>query len=257
MDKTLLKGLRVLETLAASPQPMGVTALSRVLDLTKSNAHRTLQTLVSAGYVRSRPPSGAYECTLKLFEVASTVVGRLDVRQMADPYLQQLAHDTQESIHLSVLDGLEVIYVNKIESPQPVRAYSAIGGRAPAYCVASGKALLAWQRADRLKDLPDTLEQWTPQSLASRTALLDELAETRQRGFSINRGEWRDAVGGVAAPVFDAQGEAVASVGISGPLERLTLPALLGHGPLVIQTARALSRALGYRGNAYPENAAA
>ena len=195
MDKTLLKGLRVLETLAASPQPMGVTTLSRALDLTKSNAHRTLQTLVAAGYARSNPETATYECTLKLFEVASTVVSRLDVRQIADPYLQQLAHATHESIHLSVLDGLDVIYLNKIESPQPVRAYSAIGGRAPAHCVASGKALLAWQSDDMLAGLPEDLAQWTPHTLNTRDALLADLAETRRRGFSINCGEWRDSVG--------------------------------------------------------------
>lgn len=257
MDKTLLKGLRVLETLAASPQPMGVTKLARVLDLTKSNVHRTLQTLVAAGYVRSIPETATYECTLKLFEIASTIVGRLDVRQIADPYLQQLAHATQESIHLSVLDGLDVIYLNKIESPQPVRAYSAVGGRAPAHCVASGKALLAWQSDTMLAGLPEQLAQWTPRTLDSRDALLADLAETRRRGFSINCGEWRDAVGGAAAPVFDAHGQPVAALGISGPLERLSLGTLHQHGPIVIDTARELSRALGYRGNAYPDSAAA
>lgn len=257
MDKTLLKGLRVLETLAASPQPMGVTVLSHALDLTKSNAHRTLQTLVAAGYVRPIPESGTYECTLKLFEVSSSVVARLDVRQMADPYLQRLAHDTRESIHLSVLDGMDVIYVNKIESPQPVRAYSAIGGRAPAHCVASGKALLAWQTDRFLAAMPEDLPKWTPHSLTTRQRLLDDLADTRRRGFSINRGEWRAAVGGVASPVFDAHGAAVASIGISGPLERLSMPTLRSHAPLVIQAARELSRALGYRGDAYPDSAAA
>lgn len=257
MDKTLLKGLRVLETLAASPQPMGVTAVSRALDLTKSNAHRTLQTLTTAGYVRTHPESGTYECTLKLFEISSSVIARLDVRQLADPYMQRLAGETRESIHLSVLAGMEVIYVNKIESPQPVRAYSAIGGRAPAHCVASGKALLAWQAEHVLADLPEDLARWTPHSLTGRDALLEDLAETRRRGFSINRGEWRDAVGGVASPVFDAHGVPVASLGISGPLERLSLSTLRGHAPVVIDTARALSRALGYRGKAYPDTAAA
>lgn len=257
MDKTLLKGLRVLEVLAASPQPMGVTALSRSLDLTRSNTHRTLQTLVSAGYVRTHSASGTYECTLRLFEIASLIVGRLNVREMADAFLQQLSHASHETIHLTVLDGFEIVYINKIESPQPIRAYSAIGGRAPAHCVSSGKALLAWQSDEVLGDIPANLEQKTPQSLASRQALLDDLTETRRRGFATNRGEWRDSVGGVASPVFDANSQPVAAIGMSVPLERFTFSSQQDLGMLVAQSACALSRTLGYRGDAYPESSAA
>lgn len=245
MDKTLLKGLRVLETLAARSESGTITALSQELGLTKSNTHRTLQTLVSAGYVRTNTDDATYECTLKLFEVASLVTAHLDVRQVSDPYLQRLARETQETVHLSVLEGLEIIYINKVEGSHPVRAYSTIGGRAPAYCVATGKALLAWQPAQRLAGIPDELRRWTDNTFDRRDALLKELAETRRRGFSVNKGEWRDTVGGAAAPIFDARNRPIASIGITAPLERMTLPDLLGHGPLVIRTAQDLSRRLG------------
>jgi DNA-binding IclR family transcriptional regulator len=257
MDKTLLKGLRVLETLAASPKPMGVTALSEELGLTKSNTHRTLQTLIAAGYVYSNADTASYECTLKLFEIANSVVSRLDVRQVADPYLQQLAHYTHETIHLSVLDDLEVIYINKVESSKPVRAYTMIGGRAPAYCVATGKALLAWQPEERINNIPDQLKQWTPQTLTSHDDLLKDLEKTRRRGFSINQGEWRATVGGAAAVIFNAHNRPIASIGITGPLEHLPPEALHKYGPMVTRTARQLSHALGYCGNDYPEDTAA
>lgn len=258
MDTTLLKGLDVLEALCKSSSPRGVSELARELGLTKSNLHRTLQTLVRAGYVRGALVAGTYECSLKLFELASGIVARLDVRQSADVYMQQLASLTKETIHLSVLDGWDVIYLNKIESLHPVRAYSSIGGRAPAHCVASGKALLAWQGENFLQQLPTTLVAPTARSLSTREALFVELAKVRRQGFATNRGEWRDGVGGVAAIVFDVAGTPVASLGISGPLERMRPAAIRKHSQLVVDAAIGLSGALGYSAqNHYPPVVAA
>lgn len=244
MDSTLLKGLTVLEHLAASDEPRGVSEIARTLQLTKSNAHRTLQTLAAAGYVRALP-GGAYECTLKLFELASAVLSRVDVRRVAEPHMRALADATQETIHLSLLDRAEVIYLHKIESPQPVRAYSSIGGRAPAYCVASGKALLAYQE-EALRFLSDPLEAHTSRTITSLDALRRELEQVRVQGFAINRGEWREGVCGLAAIVHDALGKPVAAIGISGPAARLNPAALRDFSEGVVDTARTLSRALGY-----------
>ena len=245
MDSTLLKGLRVLEHLARSETPKGVTELSRELGMTKSNVHRTLQTLVSAGYARADANS-AYECTLKLFEIASLVLGRVDVRRAAEPFMRSLADETLETIHLSLLDKTEVIYLHKIESPHPVRAYSTIGGRAPAHCVASGKVLLAYQEAEALRWFSDPLPTFTPRSIATLAELRKELEQVRVQGFALNRGEWRDTVCGLAAIVQDGVGRPVAAIGISGPAERLRPSALGTYSGVVTEAARSLSRALGY-----------
>lgn len=251
MDSTLLKGLRVLEHLANSREPRGVSELARVLELNKSNAHRTLQTLAAAGFVRTTG-GGAYECTLKLFELASAVLSRIDVRQVAEPFMRDLAERTQETIHLSLLDKAEVIYLHKIESPHPVRAYSSIGGRAPAYCVASGKALLAYQDGDALRHLPDPLPAHTARTITTQALLRRELERVRVQGFAVNRGEWREAVCGLAAIVHDAVGRPVASIGISGPADRLQPAVLHRFSDVVVETARGLSRALGHNPIARP-----
>ena len=239
-----MKGLRVLEHLAHSETPKGVSELARELAMTKSNVHRTLQTLVSAGYVRM-DRAKSYECTLKVFELASLVLGRIDVRHVAEPFMRALADTTRETIHLSILDGTEVIYLHKIESPLPVRAYSTIGGRAPAHCVASGKALLAYAE-DGLAQFPDPLPVFTPRTIGSLGQLRRELEQVRIRGFAVNRGEWRESVCGLAAILHDGGGRPVASIGISGPAERLQPAALRRHSDVVTDAARTLSRALGY-----------
>ncbi len=245
MDLTLLKGLRVLDHLARNNEPLGVSDLARELGLTKSNAHRTLQTLADAGYISRVDQRGRYACTLKLFELGSAVVARTDIRQIADPTMQALASATKETIHLSALDGRDVVYIHKIESPQPVRAYSSIGGRAPAHCVASGKALLAFTRGS-LELFSDPLPTFSPRSLASVDALAKELETIRQSGVAINWGEWREAVRGIAAPIFDATGTISGSIGISGPAERFSETAIVEFIPDVVEAARAISGALGH-----------
>ncbi len=247
MDKTLLKGLSVLETLARMDvAPRSVDDVARQVGLSRSNAHRTLQTLAHAGYVERDPVGGSYRSTMKLFSLGLRQLGQLDVRKMATPYIEDLARDTGETVHLSVLDGLEVIYIDKIDSVQPIRAYSMIGGRAPAYAVATGKALLAAERADHLDRFDGTLQRHTASTIVDRRVLKADLARAARLGYAINRGEWRDGVGGVAAPVFNGFGKPVAAIGISGPLDRLTMQRMKAWAPAVMTAAADLSRDLGY-----------
>lgn len=247
LSTTLIKGLTVMEALARKAEPCGVTQLARDVGMMKSNVHRTLQTLIATGYVR-QVPTGDYQCTLKLFELASAIMAGIDVRQAAEPLMQRLAEQTSESIHLSTLDGLEVIYLHKIESLHPVRAYSRIGGRAPAFNVASGKALLAFAGDDVLSTLPAALPRSTSLSVATRDDLMAELAAIRACGFAVNDGEWRERVCGLAAPIFDGSGAVVAAIGISGPADRMQ-PDIERYADGVIATARAISAAIGF--NAY------
>jgi DNA-binding IclR family transcriptional regulator len=249
MDKTLLKGLMVLEAVAEQgTEPITIQALADRVGLTKSNTHRTLQTLAHAGYATRDEASGNYRTTLKLFELGARQLAGLDVRRFAGPFMRALADQTEETVHLSTLDGDSVLYIDKIDSPQPVRAYSAIGGRAPAWCVATGKVLLAFQPDGYLARHLMSLTQHTDATIGDADALVTELARIRRTGYAINRGEWRETVGGVAAPIFDGLGTAVAAIGLSGPLERLGLKRMKALAPDVLRAGREISRAMGYRG---------
>jgi DNA-binding IclR family transcriptional regulator len=248
MDKTLLKGLLVLEAIAdQGGESVTIQALATQLGLTKSNAHRTLQTLAYAGYAVRDETTGNYRSTLKLFELGTKQLTRLDVRRFAGPIMRQLAETAQETIHLSILDSDTVIYIDKIDSPQPVRAYSVVGGRAPAHCVATGKVLLAFQTEDYLDRHLRELKGSTPATITDRAALRTELARIARFGYAVNRGEWRETVGGVAAPIFDGLGTVVAAIGISGPLERLGQKRIKVLIPDVLRAGGEISRALGYR----------
>ena len=172
MDKTLLKGLMVLEAVTdVDNPPRTIDALAARVGLTRSNTHRTLQTLIHAGYVIKDDEGGGYRGAVRLFELAARQLAQLDVRKLAAPYMRTLADQTGETVHLSVLDGFDVVYVDKIDSPQPIRAYSMIGGRAPAYAVATGKALLAYQSDGYVERYADQLQRHTPATIVTMPLL--------------------------------------------------------------------------------------
>jgi IclR family transcriptional regulator, KDG regulon repressor len=253
MDKTFLKGLMLLETLAQSEKPRGVTELSQEMGLTKSNVHRTLATLVSRGYVRKDPVLGRYEMTIRLWEVASKILNRLSLKPAASPFMQHLAAHTHETVHLSILDGLDVVYIDKIDSPEPVRAYSVIGGRSPAYCVATGKAMLAFQSPEFLAEIPFAgLPRFTERTVTQKDVFLREMERIRQNGYSVNRGEWRATVRGIAAPIFGVEGQVVGAVGLSGPGDRFNENKLRQYAPRILEAGEGISRAFGYTHAAYP-----
>lgn len=249
MDSTLVKGLGLLEWLARQPRECGVSEVARGLSLSRSNAHRTLQTLVACGWAEQNPQTSAYRASLRLFELGALVGSAADTVALARPHLAALAAKTGETIHLACLDGSDVLYLDKFDSPLPVAAYSRVGGRAPACCVASGKALLAAARLDvaALRVLFGTLEPHTPNSIVAFDALHDELARTAVRGWGENREEWRLGVCGLGAPIFNARGAPVAAVGMSVPSIRFGRTQARALGEQLVACARDASVALGLR----------
>jgi len=249
MDKTLLKGLMVLEAVTdVDAPPLTIEALAERVGLTRSNTHRTLQTLMHAGYVVKSEDGGGYRGGIRLFELAARQLAKMDVRRLATPFMRELATKTGETVHLSILDGMDVVYIDKIDSPQPIRAYSMVGGRAPAYAVATGKALLAYQAEGYLDTHAQDLTGHTPATLTSLVALKTELRKAVRAGYAVNRGEWRATVGGVAVTIFNALDDPIAAVGISGPIERFTATKIKQWVPEVQACAHAISALLGHPG---------
>jgi len=247
MDKTLIKGVHLLQIVVESARPWSVSALAKVLGLQPSNVHRTLQTWCELGFMAQSDATGEYHCTLKLFEWGCKVAGGFDVRRLAREHLLHLAQMSQETIHLSVLESAEIVYLDKIDSPQPVRAYSEVGGRAPAHCVATGKALLACNDAQVLDSLPNPLPCPTAKTISSIEGLKKELARIRECGYATNFEEWREGVHGLGSVIFDQNGVPVAAVGLSAPANRMDEERARQLGQMVLETAEKITRALGGR----------
>lgn len=249
MDSTLAKGLAVIDWLVRQQRDCRVTDVALAFGIARSNAHRTLQTLVECGWALQDAASSAYRPSLKLFELGALVESATDLTSRLHPHLAALARATGETIHLAVLDGAEIVYLDKFDSPLPVAAYSRVGGRAPASCVASGKALLAALAldTDALAARCGPLRAHTPNSITDIDALARELAATRSRGHAENREEWRLGVCGLGVPVFNARGMAVAAIGISVPSIRFARPQARLLADALREAAREASATLGWQ----------
>lgn len=216
LDSTLSKGLMILEALAAARGAKGVSELSRELGLTKSNVFRLLQTLTALGYVQATEDK-LYRATLKSWQVGRSVVENFNLRDVAGSAMQMLSSKTGEAIYLAVPDGLSVVYIDKIDSTQPIRSWNPIAGSAPIYCVGTGKAILA-ANYSRLRDhLVGNLTKYTDRTITSIKALDEEMAATQRRGYAIDTGEYRDRIRSFGAAIRLPDGEAIAALGVSVP----------------------------------------
>jgi DNA-binding IclR family transcriptional regulator len=221
VETTVVKGLRVLEALAASPKPCALTDLASQCGMSKSNAHRLLGTLEACGYVRRASDGRRYEASLRLWELGIRVSARLDLRSVASPHLRELAATTQETAHLSVFDGQEAVFIDKADGVHAVRTYVNIGDRAPAYCSTSGKSMLAYQPEETVRRVGANLRRFTENTVTSLNRLRADLERIRQQGYSITSGEWRAGVLGIATAIKSPSGQVVGAIGVAGPEDRM------------------------------------
>ena len=243
--KTAHKCLVLLELISRSKEPRGVAELAREMGLPKSNAFRLIGTLVETGYVRRRETDSRYELTLKLWEMGMQAFSQDKLVEISRPFLERLAAETEESVHLAIYDEGESVYIDKRDGMHPVHGVTRIGSRAPAYCCATGKATLAYCTEAEVKRVAAGMRSHTGSTIASPDILRQELQAIQRDGYAINRGEWYEDVWGIAAAVRTRTGLAPASIGIWAPRNRVEnrIEAL---GKTVSVIAGELSKALGF-----------
>lgn len=246
MEQTVQKAMNLLEALVRSGQPRRLTELARQLGLTKPNVYRLLSTLTVLGYVKKDPETSLYSPTLKLWEMGSLLVRDVDLVSIAGPHLRKLCDQCRESVQLAVFDAGFTVYVDKVDSAQPLKAITTIGSRVPATVTSTGKAMLAWLPSESLDAAFHHVKRYTPLTLIRRKDIERDLEETRKRGYSVNRGEFRPGVCGIGAPVRDRSGGVIASIGIWGAEKSILGPRSEELGQLATAAARDISRSLGF-----------
>jgi len=246
MEQTVQKALNLLEALVRSGQPRRLTELARELGLTKPNVYRLLSTLSALGYVKKDPATTLYSPTLKLWEMGSMLVRDVDLVTMAGPRIRRLCEESRESVQLAVFDAGFAVYVDKVDSPQPLKAMTSIGSRVPATVTSTGKALLAWLPPIALDQSMPHLKRYTALTLMKRREIEVDLEETRARGYAVNRGEFREGVAGIAAPIRDRHNQVVAAVAVWGSDREILGPQREKLAKLTIAAARDISRDMGH-----------
>ncbi len=245
---TVRNAARLLKAFLTREESLGVSELARRLELGKSNVHRLLSTLVAEGLVERDARTGGYRLGIAMFELGEAVKVRLDLHAAAGPVLAHVRAQTGESVQIGVLDGAEVVYIDRLESAHSLRLFTETGRRVPSHCTSSGKVLLAHlPEPDRDAVLAGRqLVQLTPHTIVEPTALRDELATVRARGWAEAVNEREIGVASLAAPIRDIHGCVVAAISIGAPVARFGAAARRRCAGVLAEGGEAVSRRLGW-----------
>lgn len=248
--QSVVRSFRIVDTIAGAEQEIGAQQISRMAGLHISTAFRFLQTLARNGVVEQNPETGRYRLGLKLLAWGMQVLRQMDLRRDAIALLRELSEKTRETVHMCVYDRDAAIYIEKIESPAPLRGFSELGKGAPLHCTGVGKILMAGLSDKDLDDLLKrySLRRFTPNTITRARAMKTELEQIRAQGYAIDDEEHEPGIRCVAAPVRNYTGKVIASISIAGRTTSVTpgrLPELIHT---VKETAQKISTRLGYRG---------
>jgi len=246
--KILEKGLNIVEDLAQSAQGMTAVELANSIGIHKTSVYRYLNTLLNAGYIQSNG-DGHYHLGNKILELGSQLLRRMPLRETAHPFLVKLSAETEKTVHLCVLDGQDVIYIDKVESQQTLPIMSRIGSRAPAYCTGVGKALLSGLPTDQIVSLLQgiTLEKRTATTITDPMQLLEEIKLTAERGYAIDNGEHEEGIKCFAALIRGYGGGVVGAISLTGLKREFDNPEEAKRMiSTITKTATEISRELGH-----------
>ncbi|GAB3264071.1 IclR family transcriptional regulator [Arthrobacter pigmenti] len=235
----------LLELLSVRKAPLRLVEIAQALEIPKSTAHGLLQTLVAKNFVVR--DSDHYRLSMRLFSLAATALELVDLRELARPAMQELSSRTGSTCNLAVLDGHEVLYIEKVEDPSSlVRLITHVGARVPAHPTSLGKALVgALPEAERERWINEhTFEKMTENTVDSPEAFRAQLLEQAGRGYAVDQRELHEAISGWAAPVQDHTGKTVAALSLSHLGMDLKGDASREIGEQVCQAAKMVSEAL-------------
>lgn len=240
---------RVLREFGKGDTQLGVSELARRIGVGKSTSHRVVWTLVQEQLLEKVEDTGLFRLTPTMRNLGISAETALSLHQAATGPLDQLRTITDHTLHVAILDGTDVLYVERRESPTTMAVFSRVGGRNAAYLTSTGKVLLAYLDADEQERLLTSmrLTRRTAHTITSKTALRAELDQVRRQGYGVNVQESEAGMVSLAAPIRGRTGRVVAAVSVAGhisnndaePIRRLARP--------VMETAGRISHNLGWR----------
>ena len=253
-SQSLAHGLAILACFTSHHRVRGVAEIADAVQLLPQTTHRHLSTLVALGYLQ-REPDRRYRLTLGVTRLGLATLAATGLREHARRYIEELCRCSFFTISLAVLDGPEILHLDRVASARHRGARGEerlrAGSRLPAHCTAMGKLLLAHcppsERSRHLREIGLTTE--TPATITGKQALRRALARIRTEGFAVNDEEFASGAHAVAVPIHDAGGEVIAALGMTAPSTAISLASLVEQlKPHLLLTAGRISGRLGYRG---------
>jgi DNA-binding IclR family transcriptional regulator len=246
--KTLERAVNILDSFSLDKPWQGVREVARKVNLASSTTGRLMAAMKELGILNQDPVTHTYSIGSHTLAWAGIYSAALDVRTAALPAMVKLQELTNETLSLYVMEGNERVCIERLESPQTVRIVARIGRRIPLYAGSAGKCFLAFLQLGRREEILSkiTLNPLTTETITDREELHQELENIRQEGCAVSYGEWILEASGVAAPVFNSNGQIIAALTISGPSSRFTEEKVRSYKTLVKAKATEISMEMGY-----------
>jgi DNA-binding IclR family transcriptional regulator len=243
------RALDVLLCFSSQTPTLTMTQISERVGINKSTVHRLLATLEARRFVDRNPVTGIYKPGIRLLQMSFLTLEHNDLHRLAAPFLQNLCDQHRENVNLAVLDDTDVIYLDVIEGSQRVKLAAAPGERLPAFCTASGKAILAFLPEDVVKSILERgMPKRTPTTMITPEDFFKDIRQIREQGFAISLQEFEEGINAVAAPICN---HPIASISIAGPAYRLTEERMLEIGPHLIAVANKIAIEVEMAANPY------
>jgi len=247
--QTLERSLDILEVLAHADESLGVTEIGNRINLHKSTVHRIISTLCYRGYVEKERDNDRYRLGFKIMELGIRCVNDLEIRTVAEPFLNELVKILDETIHLVLFDEKEIVYIDKKESSQVIGMRSQVGRRAPMHCTAVGKAILAFLPEEEVKHIIRTkgMQKYTQKTIVVLETLFEELEAIKQTKVAHDDEENELGIICLGTPVFHYSGRVIGGVSVSGPANRMLEKGLDKVGQNLTKVGIEISTRLGYK----------
>lgn len=242
--------LDVMEAFYGDEEELGITELSRRLNLHKNNIFRILATLESRGYVEQNLATDNYRLGLKALELGQTYIRHTGLLTVARPVMEHLNKMVNENVYIGILKERYAFYLDVVESSHTVRVLSRVGCRVPTYCSAMGKAQLAYESMERIMDVLNRkeLKKFTPSTISDRDDIIKHLMLVKEMGYAVDNEEWDEGVRCVGAPIFDYTRRVVGALSISAPAVRMSMDRIKKeYVPLLKTACTDISEKLGYK----------
>lgn len=258
-DTPTLRLFALLEVIASKDKFLSLQDLAEETDIPKPTLHRMLQQLESAGLLERSGDSRQYGTGVRLRKLAENLLLNDTFHGARHGVLRSLVNEVGESCNLTALSGSEVMYLDRVETPAPLRFYLHSGSRVPVHCSASGKLLLAGMTPSQRQRLlaHASLEAFTPKTLINLDALEEEIKQVKRQGFALDNEEFLPGLLCIAVMVPSNSGRSNLCVAVQAPIMRLTPDKALGLLPALHRAADALSRIENDATDSFGENTSA
>jgi IclR family transcriptional regulator, pca regulon regulatory protein len=253
-SQSLERGLAILSAFKPVTPLLGISELARTLSLNRSTAHRYVGTLTALGYLQQDRVTRKYRLGPRVLDLGFSAINSMELPELARPHLQHLSDETGHTVNMAILDGTEIVYVERVRSSRAgqseIDLSLHVGSRLPAYCTSMGKVLLAYLSAD---DRAATLKQLDlvsrgPNTVTERKALVAELDRVRSAGLAVNNEELAYGLRSIAVPVRTRSGNVEAAINLAVHRTMMSMEDLTARlGPALMRTAAEVSARAGYR----------